>query len=1629
MTSKNKPSADTMQASRPTIGLLCNEANNVYAESIWGGVHEAMQAHGANLLFLPGGMLPAENGPRLPSNILYDLIDPEWIDGLIIWGAQLSHIGGPEAVIALCQRYAPLPIVNIGLTLPGVASILVDNYQGMHDVVVHLIEVHHLRRIAYEHGPDANPESQARYRGYLDALNEHGISPDPHLVATGDEILTWRNNVQIYRENTYRIAGIRVLLDNHQLRPQIDFDAVVCNDDNLAVGTLEELQACGVQVPRDIAVVGFDDIVEARYAMPPMTTVRQSFNALGYQSGEMLLAHLRGQTLPEQTMFPMQVIVRRSCGCLDPAIEQAARPPLNAPLSCPPDAIPNELRQALSLTESDPLYPWIPHLLEALFTELRGTTPRIFLTTLEETLRHIPLEEDPIQTLQIAISTMRRYLWPTFDAETAARVETLWRQAYITIGAAAQRKPIHQLTLGQQREQNLRNVGHVLLSTFDIASLTHRLSWGLTQLNVPHAYLALYEDPAHPTTWARLIMTHVGDTLTIPPPEAQRFPARQLLPADAWPQDAPYSMVVEPFYFQDEALGFGVFATGKNSLRVYGILRNEISIALKGALLLQERERAEAALEQRAAELAQAKEKIEQAFQQAEMEKERAEIARRAAEEAHLASERARETAEVARRTAERAQREVEAVNKALEAQIWHTNGHAQLNNRMRGEQAVGTLAANVVEQLCEYLQLQTGVLYVRENDVLLPAGGYALPRRDGPPPCFNVGEGLVGQAVQSCKALVLTRVPPDYAAIASGLGSAPPQTIVIMPFLYEGQAVGVVELGSFTEFDPEQVKFLQTAMENIAIAFNTAQARDRINELLSQTQQQAEELQAQGEALRVANEELEAQTESLRLSETRLREQQGELEIANQELKQRQAQLDRQNRSLKEAQNDLEHKAEELARASKYKSEFLANMSHELRTPLNSLLILAQMLANNEERNLTAEQVESARVIYNSGADLLNLINEILDLSKVEAGRMTFHFESVPLRALLDAMRAQFAHVAETKELAFHLLLDDDLPAHIETDQQRVEQILKNLLANAFKFTEKGSVSFRIARPAPDVKFAHSLLTPESTIAFHVMDTGIGMTPAQQKIVFEAFQQADGSTSRKYGGTGLGLTISRELVAHLGGEIALTSEYGRGSTFTLYLPLKPPEELPEGAEANHRRGSAAPGSRETGEAPRTGAVRRGRKHAKKPSSTSIATSPAPSPPASSASQRDVPDDRDILQPGDRTLLIIEDDANFAKIVRDYAHKKGFKCLLAGDGQMGLHLAQTHIPHAIILDLNLPLLNGEDVLLAIKDNPATRHIPVHIMSVADEDMSLYKNGAIGFLTKPVGAADLEASFQRIEQVIAREIKALLLVEDDENLRHSVTTLLGGADVQIVEAGTGQAALEWLQKQPFDCMILDLTLPDMSGFELLDRLNAAKVALHCPVIVYTGQELTAEENHRLLQYAENETQPLRIIIKGVKSPERLLDETALFLHRVVANMPEETQRTIKRLHDPEAVFTGKRILVVDDDARSAYALSKLLADKGLKPTIAGAGEKALALLQQSDYDLVLMDIMMPEMDGYETIQRIREQPHRHDLPILALTAKAMKGDREKCLEAGANDYLPKPVDAERLFSMLRVWLYH
>ncbi|OQY46955.1 MAG: hypothetical protein B6242_06345 [Anaerolineaceae bacterium 4572_78] len=845
---------------------------------------------------------------------------------------------------------------------------------------------------------------------------------------------------------------------------------------------------------------------------------------------------------------------------------------------------------------------------------------------------------------------------------------------------------------------------------------------------------------------------------------------------------------------------------------------------------------------------------------------------------------------------------------------------------------------------------------------VLHLTASYAHTRRKGIKTHFKVGEGIIGQAAFEKKQFIVTDLPDDYMRVDSMLGDSVPNNILVAPFIYEDNVIGVIELGTLYEFGQRELDFMKKAMESLAIAFFMAQARGKMQELLEQSQRQTEELQvseeelqatneelqSQQEELRVANEELQSQTNALRASETKLKAQQTELEKTNLQLEkqavdliEQQHAVDYQNKVLKEAQHELEQKAEELALASKYKSEFLANMSHELRTPLNSLLILSRILADNQEGNLTDEQVEMASIVYNSGNDLLSLINEILDLAKIESGKMVFNVETVSIADVMKSLQLQFTHVAEEKGLEYHHAIDDNVHATIQTDRKRVEQIIKNILSNAFKFTEKGTVDMHVFCPKHPIPLPHGELATGESIAIQVSDTGIGMTAEQKKIVFEAFQQADGSTSRKYGGTGLGL------------KHVLT-------------PLSPPANPSKKTEVQKLKV------------------------------------------LHTENQEDE----------SKIVLIIEDDPNFAKILDKMARKKGFQAWNAMNGKAGLKLVNDFNPVAIILDLNLPDISGWEILDTLKTNPDTRHIPVHIMSVEDETIAAYQQGAIGYLTKPVKPEELDMAFQRIEQFISKKVKTLLLVEDDPALRRSVNILLKGDDVQIVEVDLGQKALTLLRSQKYDCMVLDLNLPDISGFEVLDIINQDKTIITCPIIIYTGKELTQAENEKLTQYTNS------VILKGAKSPERLIDETALFLHRVatVPNIPLSSSTG-------DEIFYNKTILIVDDDMRNAFSLSKLLSDKGIHVEMATNGKQALEKLDEKpDIDLVLMDVMMPLMDGYEAMRRIRQQSRLKNLPIIALTAKAMIGDREKCIEAGANDYLPKPINIDRLFSTLRIWFY-
>jgi len=908
----------------------------------------------------------------------------------------------------------------------------------------------------------------------------------------------------------------------------------------------------------------------------------------------------------------------------------------------------------------------------------------------------------------------------------------------------------------------------------------------------------------------------------------------------------------------------------------------------------------------------------------------------------------------------------------ANERHNWLGTGKNKLNERLMGNQDVGELSSNVIALLAAYVDAGLGAMYLYQEDgnSLVLSGRYAFTAPGEMKETFSLGEGLVGQAARELRQISVSDVNDAQLRISSSVLNAKPRHLLITPFAFEGKVLGVIELGRLKPFTETEMEFIGSSMETIAIAVNSAMARKKIQELLERTQVQSEELQAQQEELKQMNEELEEQAQNLK-------QQQEELQMTNEELEEQTQALEMKNREVEAASADIAQKSRQLELSSKYKSEFLANMSHELRTPLNSLLILSKDLADNSGKNLTKDQVESAEIIHKSGQDLLVLINDVLDLSKVEAGKMGVHAEKIRLNDLVHELLRDFRRQADQKGLELRATFGKDAPEYIRTDPQRLNQILRNLISNAVKFTDKGSVEVSVNK--------HT----DNLLSISVIDSGIGIEEEKQAIIFEAFQQADGGTSRKYGGTGLGLSISRELARLLGGEIKLSSKANSGSTFSLILPVE--IEAAQGGTGY--------------------------------------TAPPPEPPKRPAERRslflDYPaleDDRANLAKGDKIVLVVEDDLKFAGILMKQARDKGFKCLSAATGEDGLALAAKYTPHAIILDIDLPGISGRTVLTELKADPSLRHIPVHIVSVNERSIETIKEGAVEYLMKPVNKKDIDDALNRIEQFVNRQMKNLLIVEDDRNSRAAIRKLIGNGDVKCFEAGTAEEALSIFREKHIDCIVLDIGLPDMSGFELIHELEKMRTHSLPPIIIYTGKELSREENEELQKYAES------IIIKGVRSEERLLDETALFLHRTISSLPESKRSIINNLYDKEALLRGKKILLVDDDMRNVFALSKVMKERGMEIVKADNGRHALeTLAQHSDIDLVLMDIMMPEMDGYEAMSRIRAQERLKKLPIIALTAKAMKDDKQKCIDAGANDYIMKPVDVERLLTLMRVWL--
>ena len=1021
--------------------------------------------------------------------------------------------------------------------------------------------------------------------------------------------------------------------------------------------------------------------------------------------------------------------------------------------------------------------------------------------------------------------------------------------------------------------------------------------------------------------------------------------------------------------------------------------------------------------------------------------------------------------------------------------QDWLKTNLAKFSRMMQGQKDLDTVARLIMSELTPLVQARQGAFFIMQQEngsggALRLIASYAYKERKHVNNVWHLGEGLVGQSALEKKPILLTNVPSDYIHISSGLGEAPPRNIIVLPILFEGEVKAIVELASFLPFSQIHQTFLDQLQESIGVVLNMIAANMRTEELLQQSQKLTQELQSQSEELkrqqdelRHSNSELEQQARTLKQSEEMLKDQQEELQQVNEELEEKASLLAEQNKKVEQknaevesARVSLEEKAEQLSVSSKYKSEFLANMSHELRTPLNSLLILARLMSENKDGNLTPKQTEYANTILSSGTDLLNLINDVLDLSKVEAGKMEVNATELLVTEVRDQVERSFRPVAEQKQLGFSVEVQPGTPARFVTDAQRLNQILKNLLSNAFKFTREGSVTMTMRAAERGRRFANPALdNAKAVIAFAVTDTGIGIAKEKQRLIFEAFQQADGTTSRKFGGTGLGLSISREIARLLGGEIRVESTPGVGSTFTLFLP----DEIKEQGTGNREPGTGrrerpvAPAPRERG----TGNWERGTGNREPRSAFEVESRPQPTKATEpndvnhGARERDVggsattqraldmpadveawtereekpgspfpvprshpeaPDDRDAIQPGDRVVLIVENDLNFARVLLDMAREKGFMGIIALDGETGIALAHEHKPDAITLDIDLPIIDGWQVLDRLKHNADTRHIPVHIISGIDRRQQGLMAGAIAYLEKPVDKAKLDEAFGHIRTFIDNRVKRLMIVEDDENQQRSMVELIGDDDIEIITVRSGEEALQELHKGHFDCMVLDLGLgSDMSGFDLLERVKSdqRQTVREIPIIIYTGRELSPPEETRLRKYAET------IIVKDVKSPERLLDETALFLHRVEAKLPANKRRMLEQLHNADAVFAGKRILIVDDDVRNIFSLTSVLESHGMNVAFAENGRDALGILETSeDVDLVLMDVMMPEMDGYDTTRAIRQNPRLRSLPIIALTAKAMKGDREKCIAAGASDYITKPVDTEQLLSLMRVWLY-
>ncbi|MBC9934014.1 response regulator [Chitinophaga qingshengii] len=927
---------------------------------------------------------------------------------------------------------------------------------------------------------------------------------------------------------------------------------------------------------------------------------------------------------------------------------------------------------------------------------------------------------------------------------------------------------------------------------------------------------------------------------------------------------------------------------------------------------------------------------------------------------------------------------DLKTFRKNNEAEIWVQTGLNKINETLLAERDMHSLTKDALSDLVQYIGAQTGVLYIRQNGDLHFSAGHALSEQYPAPPVISSGKTLIGQALQQRELIHLREAPDNFLHIAGAAASAQPGHVVIIPLIHAGMAEGVVEIGSLFPFSDSAVQYLKKAANSIAVAIQSTRSRIRLQELLEETQSQSEELQVQHSELESLNAELEAQTQKLQVSEEELKVQQEELMQSNAELEERSRLLEEKNQIIVERNLDIHKKAEELALSTKYKSEFLANMSHELRTPLNSILLLSRLLSENHDHNLNGDQVEYAQVINSSGKGLLTLIDEILDLSKIESGKMELEYNQVYIGNIFSNMQALFEPIARDKGLALQLVTAPNLPGAIETDQARLEQILKNLLSNALKFTAKGSVTLS----------AQAGETP-GTIRFAVKDTGIGIPAEKQQVIFEAFQQADGSTRRKYGGTGLGLSISRELAKLLGGHISLDSNGEDGSEFAVTVPVV------------RKAGPPAPIT-----AP---AVVKEPTVVDEGLAVKEISYLAPLIPA------DIPDDRDQVQPGDPIVLIVEDDTYFAKALLEFTRQRGYKGIVTVRGDMAGELARKYRPMGILLDIQLPVKDGWQVMEELKNDPVTRPIPVHIISSLEAKKESLMKGAVDFVSKPVTVESMQLIFEKLEFVLQRSAKKVLILEENAKHAKALAYFLGNYQVSSEISSTVSDGVQLLQQKDVDCVILDMGIPDQQAYEALETVKEIKGLENLPIIIFTGKSLSRAEEQRIRQYADS------IVVKTAHSYQRMLDEVSLFLHLVSENNVT-SQTGNGKMPLLNEVLKDKTVLVADDDVRNIFSLTKALEMHQMKVLSAVDGKEALQQLSEHPVDIVLMDMMMPEMDGYDAIAAIRKQPSLANLPVIAVTAKAMMGDREKCLKAGASDYISKPVDVDQLISLLRVWLY-